>query len=309
MKKINIYVWLLLAGGLLASCDADSVDGIDFDVNLRNEQQEIYVGDEVIFDFDGNPDYIVFYSGEDGCKYANKDRLKVDVESMNLSYTMKQVYTKPSYQNRANMHIYVSEDFKGLCTAEGIEEATWTELSGEGGWRVPTCPNVTAETVTDNGDLSGYMDKKFYLAFRYETPASEEYQPRFDIEPLTLTKTVEGQEIKMTNPEKEFGFTYVFPKGKPAGNYNPSATRLLFQPSEDNTGLPAEIWAISKQLDPSAVSPDEGTPIKSLDMTASSYTYTYMTPGEYVVTFVARNANMWNVESVVREIKITVKER
>ncbi len=309
MKKINIYVWLLLAGGLLASCDADTVDGIDFDVNLRNEQQEIYVGDEVTFDFDGNPDYIVFYSGEDGCKYANKDRLKVDVESMNLSYTMKQVYTKPSYQNRANMHIYVSEDFKGLCTAEGIEEATWTELSGEGGWRVPTCPNVTTETVTDNGDLSGYMDKKFYLAFRYETPASEEYQPRFDIEPLALTKTVEGQEIKMTNPEKEFGFTYVFPKGKPAGNYNPSATRLLFQPSADNTGFPAEIWAISKQLDPSAVSPDEGTPIKSLDMTASSYTYKYMIPGEYIVTFVARNANMWNVESAVREIKITVKER
>ena len=88
MKKINIYVWLLLAGGLLASCNADTVDGIDFDVNLRNEQQEIYVGDEVTFDFDGNPDYIVFYSGEDGCKYANKDRLKVDVESMNLSYTM-----------------------------------------------------------------------------------------------------------------------------------------------------------------------------------------------------------------------------
>lgn len=176
---------------------------------------------------------------------------------MSLSYTMKQVYTRPSYQNRANMHIYVSEDFRGLCTAEGIEEA----------------------------------------------------QPRFDIEPLTLTKMVEGQEIKMTNPEKEFGFTYVFPKGKPAGNYNPSATRLLFQPSADNTGLPAEIWAISQQLDPSAVSPDEGTPIKSLDTTAPSYTYKYMAPGEYVVTFVARNANMWNMEIVVREMKITVKER
>ena len=112
MKKINIYVGLLLVGGFFASCDADSVDSIDFGVNLRNEQQEIYVGDEVTFDFDGNPDYIVFYSGEDGHKYANKDRLKVDVESMSLSYTMKQVYTKPSYQNRANMHIYVSEVFK-----------------------------------------------------------------------------------------------------------------------------------------------------------------------------------------------------
>lgn len=310
MKKINIYVWLLLVGSLFVSCDADGVDRIEFDVNLRNGQQEIYVGDEVIFDFGGNPDYIVFYSGENGRKYANKDRLKVDVESMTLSYTMKQQYTKPSYQDRANMHIYVSEDFRGLCTAEGIEQATWTELSGEGGWKVPIClAPSTSETVTYKGDLAAYMDKKFYLAFQYETPVSEEYQPRFDIEPLTLTKMTEGQEVEMTNPEKEFGFTYVFPKGKPVGNYNASATRLLFQPSSDNTGRAAEIWAISKQLDPSAVSPDEGTPIKSLDTTAPSYTYKYMNPGEYVVTFVARNANMWNVESVVREIKITVKAR
>lgn len=307
--KNSIYVWLLLVGGLLASCDADSVDKIDFDVNLRNGQQEIFVGDEVTFDFGGNPDYIVFYSGEEGHKYANKDRLKVEVQSMGLSYTMKQQYTRPPYQNRANMHIYISEDFKGAYTAEGIEGATWTELSGEGGWKVPTCPNTTVETITDNGDLSGYMDKKFYLAFQYETPASAEYQPRFDIEPLVLTKMADGHEIAMTNPQKEFGFTYVFPKETPKGNFSSSATKLLFQPTADNTGAPAEIWAISQQLDPSAVSPDEGTPIKSLDMTASSYTYQYMEPGEYVVTFVARNANMWNAESAVREIKITVKER
>ena len=64
MNKRFLYSLLLMAGGLFVSCDPDKVDDIDFDVNLRNNAQEVYVGDEVVFDFSGNPDYIVFYSGE-----------------------------------------------------------------------------------------------------------------------------------------------------------------------------------------------------------------------------------------------------
>lgn len=65
MNKRFLYSLLLMAGGLFVSCDPDKVDDIDFDVNLRNNAQEVYVGDEVVFDFSGNPDYIVFYSGEE----------------------------------------------------------------------------------------------------------------------------------------------------------------------------------------------------------------------------------------------------
>ena len=86
MKKIYFYSLLMMTGAWLSSCDADGVDSVDFGVTLSNDAQEIFVGDPVIFDFSGNPDYIIFYSGEDGSKYANKDRLRVEVESAELSY-------------------------------------------------------------------------------------------------------------------------------------------------------------------------------------------------------------------------------
>lgn len=314
MNKRFLYS-LLLAGVLLVSCNQDKVEDVEFDVALRNDMQEIYAGDEITFDFSGNPDYIVFYSGEDGKKYANRNRLKVEVESMKLSYTIKQQYTETPYQNRANMHIYISEDFNGAYTEEGINEATWTELSGteDGKLKVPTCTgnNVRAESVSDEADFSAYKDKKFFLAFRYETPEApglDKDQPRVDVQPLTLTKEVEGSVVTQTNPSKEFGFTYIYLKGKSQKNYGADDSKLLFQPKETQNSA-IDVWAVSQQMDAASVAPDQGEPVKSLDMKSPSYSYTYAAPGEYTVTFVALNTNRWNSQSVVREMKIIVKER
>ena len=60
MKKIYFYSLLMMTGAWLSSCDADGVDSVDFGVTLSNDAQEIFVGDPVIFDFSGNPDYIIF---------------------------------------------------------------------------------------------------------------------------------------------------------------------------------------------------------------------------------------------------------
>lgn len=307
------YLLILLICVLFTSCNQDKVDSLNFDVTVRDDVQEIYVGDEVSFDFFGNPDYIVFYSGEDGNNYANKDRLKVNVESMSLSYTIKQQYTEIAYQNRAIMEIYLSEDFNGDYTADGISKATWIKLSGieEGKLKVPTCPNMRNETVSDEVDFSLYKDKKFYLAFRYQTPEVSDIdkgQPRVDVQPLALTKKIEGGTIAMTNPAKEFGFNYVFVKSKSQNNFGPNDTGLLFQP-QNAIGTEIDIWAVSQQVDASSVAPDQGKTIKSLDMQSSSYSYRYTSPGVYNVTFVALNANMWNSESVVKEFKIIVKEK
>lgn len=314
--NIKYYFKILLglvAIYLFASCNPDKVDSLDFDVAVRNDVREIFVGDEVVFDFFGNPSYIVFYSGEDGKKYINKDRLKVDVESMSLSYMIKQQYTEVDYQNRAIMEIYLSKDFDGIYTADGIAKANWIKLSGmgEGQLKVPTCLGVRDEIVSDEADFSLYKDEKFYLAFRYltpEVPGIEKGQPRVDIQPLTLTKKVEGSIVTITNPAKDFGFNYVFLKGKSKNNFSADDSKLLFQP-QNTIDTEVDVWAISQQIDAALVAPDQGEPIKSLDMKSPSYSYRYTSPGEYTVTFVALNANMWNTRSRVKEIKIVVKEK
>ncbi|SCH80313.1 DUF5017 domain-containing protein [uncultured Bacteroides sp.] len=313
MNRILLFLFLILNLVIVASCNPDQVGDLYFDATIRNAAQEIYVGDEVIFDFSGNPDYLVFYSGEEGKKYAYKDRLKVDVESVSLSYTIGQQYTDDAYQNRETMEIYISTDFGGDYSVKGIENATWQKLSGidEGALKVPVCSETREEKVSDEGDLSAFKDQNFYLAFRYQTPAVpnlEKSQPKINIEPISLMKKAGETTTVMNNPQKEFGFSYVFVEGKSQNNFSTNDSRLLFQP-QNTTGVAVDVWAISQSIDVTAVSPDQGEPITALNMRASSYTYRYNTPGEYTVTFVARNANLWNSESVVKELKVIVKEK
>ena len=49
----------------------DDVDDVHFDVSL--EAETFKVGEPVRFHFSGNPDFIIFYSGEKGNDYAYKD--------------------------------------------------------------------------------------------------------------------------------------------------------------------------------------------------------------------------------------------
>lgn len=308
MKKY-LYLLLIATGGLLSSCDSEKVDDVHFNVTVANNPKEIYVDDEVTFDFTGNPAYIVFYSGESGNEYAYKDRLNVKVESMRFSYTITQQYTDAIFQNKETMQIYISENFNGDYTSAGMEKATWTKLSGtgEGELKVPLCDGIRKEEVTENADFSMYKDQKFYLGIRYKTTTPASGWPRVDVTSMNLEKVIPGGAVPMTNPNKEFGFRFVFLDSE-FGNFWGDDVKLLFQPKSETEGT-YDVWAVSKQIDVSAVSPDMGVPIKSLDMKSPSYTYKYTEPGEYTVTFVALNANMWNSKSVMKEVKVVVKER
>lgn len=307
--KNYLILPLLLLGALLTACDADEVEAVAFDITLQNDADAIYAGDDVVFRFSGEPDYVTFYSGEEGSRYVNRHRTTVEVEALTLSYTFTQRYTENALLNHAATHIYISEDFDADYTPEGIARATWTQLSQTSGeeWLVPTA-TARQQTLSSSGDLSAYRDKRFTLAFHFETPRLEQAigQPRVDIEPLTLTKTVDGQPVEVTNPQTDFGFRFVT-ETPSTGNYSASATRLLFQPSGAQNGL--SVWAVSQLLDPSATSIDYGTPVRSMDMPAASVTHSYAEPGVYTATFVARNANRWNTREAVREITVEVKER
>lgn len=314
MKKRNLYSLLIVAGGLFAACDPDSVDSADFNFTVENNTKEVYVGESVTFALDGNPDYIVFYSGEHGNRYKDKDRTSAALESVNLSTTIKQQYYSGGIYKGQLLYAYVSEDFDGAYTKESIDAASWTELTGaeEGQMKYPTCLTTSTETVQSTIDFSAYKDKRFYLAFRYQIPANPEAtqnQPRVDVKPLSIEKvTTEGQRIEMKNVLQEFSFRYIQKIGKLTGNLSSDETGLLIQPNS-GIGAQLDIWAISQKMNLTAVSPDMGVPIKSLSSKISSYTYTYAQPGEYTVTFVASNANMWNDEQVVKEMKMIVKEK
>ena len=70
MKRIQLYIMALcMAIPFMSSCDRNGVDDVDFEVRVKNGA-DIRVGEEVVFLFDGNVDYISFFSGESGAVYG-----------------------------------------------------------------------------------------------------------------------------------------------------------------------------------------------------------------------------------------------
>lgn len=311
----------LLAAGFTA-CDTNEVKNVNFSVDL--ESATAYVGDAVNFQFDGNPDYIVFYPGTKECSYVNRDRTHILLDSIGISCRIDQVYTDlPSYggAEKTIMHAFISKDYSGLLTPEAIQKATWTDISGygENQLNMPIATtSPTVPTVEGKMNLSEYLNDKFFIAFRYAagpniTASSTYGKPRVEIKDLTLVKREpDKNSINMADAVSDWGFNTIRVKVAKENNtqYDVEKNILRFFPhAATEKTRDVEVWMVSQKLDPTAVQPDRGIPIKSTNAKLPSYQYTYSKAGTYTATFIATNANMWNSKQTVREVTVIVKEK
>lgn len=327
----HVLAAFLACGGILMQSCSDRVDSVNFNVSVP---QEIYAGEPVTFTFDGNPDYIVFYSGTAGNQYANHNRTNIGIDRMDISYYITQRYTTRQDFKEPILHVMVSEDFTGEQTAAAIQAATWTELSAQTGSTTAEKPfpvpnpdaveqNPTGYARATNVDFSAYKDKKFFFAFKYlaglhptisgGSGANATYanHPRIDITEMNMQKVAagSGETIVMDDLQNEWGFSTIFVNSTTQATYTVSSNTLMLQPQGDHRDQPVEVWMVSQRLDPTAVEPDHGTALKGTNIALSSYQYTYPEPGTYTATFIATNANMWDSSQVVREVTFEVKDR
>lgn len=323
MKKVQLY-GMLIAVLITTACNPDSVDEIKFDVRTDQATATCKVGQPLTFLFDGNAQYITFFSGEPGNCYANIGRTHVDIASLQLKSTIKQQYTDREYRNKEIVYAYVSEDFNGEYTLKNIQAATWEKISGReyNQVTVPLTRDNVSEEVSSIIELSAYKDRPFYVAFQYnafkrnDVPTADGngryvVQPRVDVKPLSLVKTtIEGMTVVWDNPLTDWAFRVIYQQSAREGNYKVDDTSLLFQPQKgkEHTDQDVVVWMVSRAINPGEVEPDRGTAIKSTDAYLPAYTHTYAQPGEYTATFIATNANLWNNEQIVKEITITVTE-
>lgn len=327
----HVLATLFACGGILTQSCSDRVDDVDFNVSVP---QEIYAGEPMTFSFDGNPDYIVFYSGTTGNQYANRNRTNIGIDQMDISYSITQRYTTRQDFKEPILHVMVSEDFTGEQSAAAIQAATWTELSAQTGSTTAEKPfpvpnpdaieqNPTGYANAINVDFSAYKDKQFFFAFKYLTGlhptisggsganATYANHPRIDITEMNMQKVAagSGETIVMDDLQNEWGFSTIFVNSMTQATYTISSNTLMFQPQGDHRDQPVEVWMISQRLDPTSVEPDRGTALKGTNIALSSYQYTYTEPGTYTATFIATNANMWDSKQTVREVTFEVKDR
>lgn len=314
-----VFCGMLLVGLAVAACNADDVDELNFQLSLEDNRKEYTVGEPVVFNIGGCPDYLIMWSGDYGHRYAYRNRTEAQLEALRLNYDLSLDWAGKRYRNAVK--VYLSDDFDGILEQENIENATWTDLDDN--LKVPVLGTDAAgfqhgKIENVNVDLAEYAGKPFYVALKYELPPLD---PTLDESGITahpdaffspkLVQTIDGRTLERDNPKEDFGFGFCRIHAN-SGSDNPTVTvvddRKVTINGRKSSAQGTYVWAISQKLTPAAVNPDEGISIKNASFDLKSYTYIYNEPGEYTVTFVARNANAWGYKEQIKEVTIKVVE-
>ncbi|MGV8090561.1 MAG: DUF5017 domain-containing protein [Mangrovibacterium sp.] len=306
MNKYIIYTCLFLLLG--ASCRQDFVEMDTFDV--RVEKTTVNVGDTVVFEFLGNPDFITFYSGENGKKYENKDRTSVKGKS-ELNFTS--LFANGAQSN--TLKLMVSSDFLGVesgATTSNISKANWTDISGRVAW---STGKSTASGAIDLSDFA-VNEKSVYIAFKY-VAESGSIQPKWTISNLTVSNVLADATYTLANLTAStianYGNSSLYSPGWVAGRVTGNVgwvigTTLVITgaTSVGAATSPSEAWTFTGPIDLNKVTVDLGTYLKGMDTRLDSYVYTYPAAGTYSATFVASANNVYGINEEVRIVELTV---
>ena len=313
MKYIYIIFFALIA---FTSCD-NLLEDVKFDVALSPDN--VYkVGENIRFDFTGNPNYISFYSGEQGFNYDNIQRSVANDEGLKilLSFVAK-VESRPA---NGSLKVLFSNTFSGINGTNfeedslGITNGNWIDKTSE--CKLPTAMNGTA---TVNLDVTEFMGKNTCIAFKYEAESSSlSGQPKWTISNLKIIlKYPNGLEVSGIKAPI-MGFTAFdmlnksntpYLSSNDPGRWNTSSPQVSLVMNYTQAGAPKNIdYAISSPLILNSTIPDIGFAISDLRDKITSHEYQYQFPGEYNVAFVAKNANVYGENAVVKRVSFTITE-
>lgn len=315
-KKILIYAIGLL---LLAACD-NGLKCVDVDFSVSASSVAVCPGDTVTFSFDGNPDYIVFWSGEQFSDYDFRYGRTLDAGG---EYDL--VFDSQILKGNqpGQLSLLVSNDFNGdYDDYENIIRTKWTDMTSELAW-------ASGKDEVSSGKLSltDYMadDQPLYLAFRYRTRNQAEYgaASNWVIGDLHMTNGTEDYGDVVLYDMSNAGFRVVDPfmRTEAAGNCAVSGSLLSFMGplgAEDPSGqlvyplMESEQWIISsplKSADVIEMGPDRPKAIKGFTQKrVSEYTHVYNKPGVYKAVFVASMQTVSDKSEVTRYIEIEVSD-
>lgn len=321
MKKTNKILFPVLALSLLAGgCrkQFETVDAVNFEV--RTASQTFKVGESVRFSFEGNPDFITFYSGERGNEYAFKDKDRITDTRMTFTFTTTTSSGTPGYPNPARVPICYSTDFSGEYTEEAMRAATWVDITDQ--FKQPTDTGVN-DLLSGDVDITRYFpdnETPLYFCFHYVVDAFDQSvaggagngRTQWNYKSLQFNGVVdETSEILYDMAESNWQIVLASSFDGSSSLPDINSYRVLLR-SEFTPPVSRECWAVCgpiHKMEQINEGPDHGVGIKAMANAAlGSYDYVYNAPGEYTVTFVAANANVYDRKEVVRSVKIKIVE-
>ena len=295
--RTNIPLLLLFTICLLSCSRELPLPALSFDVTAQSTN--LKAGEQAVFEFQGNPDVITFFSGEPGKKYENRNRISDTGTNVQLRFS-----TATTTATNGILSLLVSSDFSGDINASNIAKATWTDITAR-------AKLATGTTTLASGDVSmtdfAAARKPVYIAFRY-TAAAGSIQRRWTITGLTLNHILPEMNYviaNMTSVAPSPGWVGTDVKN-PAVNWN--ASLVITGATSAASAVETEDWMVMGPVDLSRVFPDNGVPIKNISegMNKFPFAHTYTSPGNYTAVFVAGNANRDASATVEKKISFVI---
>ncbi|MET3878693.1 DUF5017 domain-containing protein [Chitinophaga sp. OAE865] len=333
MRSIIFY---FLAAVMLSGCHPDEATMPDFDVHT--DQLAYAAGDSITFHLSGNAGAIVFYSGEPGKAYENRNRKSMPgVEKLVFQTSMQQgpVPPKPCPDS---LLLLISTNLEGY-DAEHINKATWTNITGRNS-KWPKSLS-TGFTTSDSIDISDFNKAdKVNIAFRVLnkktglTPQRKwviqsfslyNYLPDSSSTPLftTFSNTgwVQASLLNDSEPgtaeNKYTGFnawnvgTWNISAADSARNSNGIPIRtgypVTFNPGTNVNNEDNDDWLITSSVDLKTTRPDVGVVIQNeVALRSAIYKYAFKKAGTYQVTFVATNNSLKDSKSQIKQLTLKI---
>lgn len=314
MKRLYL---LFIAFALAVSCKQEVVYEINYSVSL-DKSNSYEAGKPVRFNFSGDVDNIVFYSGETGHRYEFRDRYEVDGSAvrkaaLNIDYQAR-------YGDAGAMEVYISKDFAGLAgnDAEADKAAVKSMVEGNmAGWeRLDYQEGASQKWTSQEYDVNEYMNS-FSIAFHWCPKDFTRIQRTYwingditlDLEGMNpSTIDFSGLDFVTVMMNDEIEDPYMKNNGNGSIILNkPTTATLFFQGIAANKLTYAlDGWAISQPTPLNKVENDKGVAIKNLQNYLHSYDYIWTEPGTYTVTFVGTNSNYAGASQKIQEMTITI---
>ncbi|MGM9791112.1 MAG: DUF5017 domain-containing protein [Candidatus Cryptobacteroides sp.] len=324
MKKL--YICAAAALLMAASCQHDIVRPAEFTVSL-DESNTYLAGDPVRFNFTGEVDNIIFYSGETGHQYKYRDRYTVPVEDV-LSIRLD-MNIMAKYGSKPGLEMYVTNTFEGLKGDDAQADKATVKALAEGGmqgWtRLEWSDLANKWKAQSYGEAEGDPDFKamadnFCIAFHWCPPTHEDTQRWYYIngslhleldgaEPSDTDLGEMGLVTVMLNDEIEDPYHKNASNGSIILNKPNDATILCQGVAKDVLTYALDGWIFSTPMPLNRVANDKAVVIKNLQNYLHSYEYVFEEPGTYEVTFVGSNENYLQKDGKEVTMRITVLEK
>lgn len=311
MKNILCIAGGLFLSILLHSCQKDDLNPTDFSISTATTT--VKAGERVVFNLIGNPDFVTFFSGENGKKYENAQRSSFEGKPI-LQFTS----ARANGTQEGSLSLMISNDFKGIVpgdrptTINRISEAKWVDITSRAQL------SNGAATASGEVDLSDFASDKepVYIGFRY-VGKSGSIQSKWTISALTVVnRLTDGTSYTLANLTSgvltNYGIANIFSPGWVSQqivndyNWSISGSALTITGSTSAQAGDAEAWVMAGPIQLREVCPDIGTFVKGMDVQINNYSYTYPSPGEYVATFVGASKNIYGEKEVVKTVRLTV---